>query len=203
MGQVNVMPGKYFQRPSADQRDRVPPKQHLATGFPVLTCGDNPQVNIEDWQLKVWGLAKSFTFTWNDLMAMSQSDFTADFHCVTTWSKLDVQWNGVKITDFIRQVEIAPTALHIMEHCYGGYTTNLSMDDFVREENFFAHTFFGQPLPREHGGPVRLVVPHLYAWKSAKWINGLEFLGHQELGFWERNGYHHRGEPWAEERYSH
>lgn len=135
-------------------------------------------------------------------MAMPQSEFTADFHCVTTWSKLDVQWTGVKVTDFMQQIEVDPAAVHVMQHCYGDYTTNIALEDFLCEENFFAHSLFGEPLPPDHGGPMRLVVPHLYAWKSAKWINGLEFLDRMELGFWERNGYHHRGEPFAEERYS-
>jgi DMSO/TMAO reductase YedYZ molybdopterin-dependent catalytic subunit len=102
----------------------------------------------------------------------------------------------------MQQIEVDSNATHVLEHCYGDYTTNLTMEDFVRPENFFAHTLCDAPLPAEHGGPMRLVVPHLYAWKSAKWINGLEFLSHEVLGFWERNGYHRRGEPWAEERYS-
>ncbi len=196
------MLGKFFQKPDPELNDRVPPGQHLAKGFPVLTYGQTPQVSTDSWEFKVWGLATPKTLTWDDFMAMPQSHFTADFHCVTTWSKLDVQWTGVKVTDLMQQVELEPTAVHVMQHCYGGYTTNLTMEDFLREENFFAHTVFGEPLPAEHGGPMRLVVPHLYAWKSAKWINGLEFLDHMELGFWERNGYHHRGEPFAEERYS-
>jgi DMSO/TMAO reductase YedYZ molybdopterin-dependent catalytic subunit len=196
------MVGKFFQKPSPEQQARVPAGQHLAKGFPVLTYGDTPIVDRDKWEFKVWGLATPKTFTWADFMAMPQHDFTADFHCVTTWSKLDVQWTGVKVTDFMKHIEVDPKAVHIMEHCYGGYTTNISVDDFVREENFFAHTLAGEPLPPEHGGPMRSIVPHIYAWKSAKWINGLEFLDHQELGFWERNGYHHRGDPWAEERYS-
>ncbi len=196
------MLGKFFQKPEPELQDRVPPGQHLAKGFPVLTYGQTPQVDKQAWEFKVWGLAAPKTFTWEDFMAMPQSHFTADFHCVTTWSKLDVQWTGVKVTDFMQYIEVESEALHVMQHCYGGYTTNLAMEDFLREENFFAHTLFGEPLPADHGGPMRLVVPHLYAWKSAKWINGLEFLEQMELGFWERNGYHHRGEPFAEERYS-
>lgn len=196
------MLGKFFQKPSSELKDRVPPGQHLASGFPVLTYGQTPTVDIDTWEFKVWGLATPKTFTWEDFMAMPQTEFTADFHCVTTWSKLDVKWRGVKVTDFMQQIEVDPKAVHLMEHCYGGYTTNISMEDFLREENFFAHTLFDEPLPSDHGGPMRLVVPHLYAWKSAKWINGLEFLDRTDLGFWERNGYHHRGEPWAEERYS-
>lgn len=193
---------KFFHKPGPELANRVPPGQHLAKGFPVLTYGDTPAIDTADWQLKAWGLAKAVTFSWSDLMAMPQSTFTADFHCVTTWSKLDVQWVGVKVLDFMRYVEVEPQAAHVMAHCYGGYTTNLTLEDFLREENFLAHTLFGEPLSAEHGGPLRLVVPHLYAWKSAKWINGLEFLEQQELGFWERNGYHHRGNPWAVERYS-
>jgi len=196
------MLGKFFQKPDSSMQSRVPPGQHLAKGFPVLTYGDTPHVDVKDWTLRIWGLAQKVIFTWDDLMAMPQSEFTADFHCVTTWSKLDVHWQGVKVVDLMKQVEVDPKAVHIMEHCYGDYTTNISVDDFLREENFFAHTLFGEPLPAEHGGPLRLVVPHLYAWKSAKWLNGLEFLPQTELGFWERNGYHQRGEPWAEERYS-
>ena len=196
------MLGEFFSKPTSDQSDRVPPKQHLSKGFPVLTYGETPQVVIEDWQLKVWGLVQPKTFSWSEIMAMPKSNFTADFHCVTHWSKLDVQWTGIKVTDFMQFVEVDPQALHIMEHCYGGYTTNILMEDFLREENFFAYQLFDQPLPADHGGPLRLVVPHLYAWKSGKWINGLEFLDHEQLGFWELNGYHKRGEPWAEERYS-
>ena len=193
---------KFFEKPGADVTDRVPPGQHLAKGFPVLTYGETPTVSTENWQFQVSGLATAKTFTWEDFMALPQSDFTVDFHCVTTWSKLDTKWSGIKVTDFLKAIEVDPKAQHVMEHCYGGYTTNISMEDFARPENFFAHTLYGEPLPAEHGGPLRLVVPHLYAWKSAKWINGLEFTAEMELGFWERNGYHHRGEPFAEERYS-
>ncbi len=193
---------KFFQKPGAELKDRVPPGQHLAKGFPVLTYGETPQVQPAQWEMKIWGLATPLTLNWSDLMAMPQSHFTADFHCVTTWSKLDVEWTGITVPNFMQHVELAPGATHVMEHCYGGYTTNLTLADFLRPENFFAHTLFGEPLPADHGGPLRLVVPHLYAWKSAKWINGLEFLDDEQLGFWERNGYHRRGEPWAEERYS-
>jgi DMSO/TMAO reductase YedYZ molybdopterin-dependent catalytic subunit len=196
------MRGKFFNKPEAEQRDRVPPGQYLAKGFPVLTYGETPEISTDEWQLKVWGLATAKTFSWADIMAMPQQQLTADFHCVTRWSKLDVKWTGVKVTDFMKQVELDSKAVHVMAHCYGGYTTNIPLEDFLREENFLAHTLFGEPLSAEHGGPLRLVVPHLYAWKSAKWLNGLEFLDQETLGFWEQNGYHERGEPWAEERYS-
>ncbi|MBO9997398.1 MAG: sulfite oxidase-like oxidoreductase [Cyanobacteria bacterium SID2] len=194
--------GKFFQKPDTDLDDRVPPGQYLAQGFPILTYGATPQIDRNTWKLEVSGLAKPATFSWEDLMKLPQTEFTADFHCVTRWSKLDVKWRGIKMTDFVAQLEIDPTAQYVLMHCYGGYTTNLSVEDFVREENFLAFELFGEPLPADHGGPMRVVVPHLYAWKSAKWISGFEFLETEELGFWERNGYHRRGEPWAEERYS-
>ena len=196
------MAGKFFKKPESQESDRVPPGQYLAKGFPVLTYGQTPRVSTDQWEFRVWGLATPKTFKWSDFISLPQHEFTKDFHCVTRWSKLDVQWTGIKVTDFMELVDLEEGANHVMQHCYGGYTTNLSLEDFVREENFFAHKLFGEPLPAEHGGPMRLVVPHLYAWKSGKWINGLEFLESEELGFWERNGYHRRGEPWAEERYS-
>ena len=196
------MAGKFFHKPGPELADRVPPGQHLATGFPVLTYGDTPAIAASDWSLTISGLAEARVFTWDDLMALPQSEFTADFHCVTTWSKLDVTWRGVCVTDLMAQLTVEPAAAHVMLHCYGGYTTNLELADFNRPENFLAHTLSGEPLPADHGGPMRLVVPHLYAWKSAKWISGIEFLADPALGFWERNGYHRRGEPWAVERYS-
>ncbi len=196
------MKGKFFQKPDLEQSHRVPPNQYLTKGFPVLTYGDTPQISPDEWEFRVWGLAAPKTLTWEDFMSLPHADFTKDFHCVTRWSKLDVQWTGIKVTDFMEQVELDPKAAFIMEHCYGGYATNLPLEDFLREENFFAFQLFGEPLPPEHGGPMRLIVPHLYAWKSAKWINGLEFLEQDEMGFWERNGYHRRGDPWQEERYS-
>lgn len=195
------MLGKFFQKPEPSQNDRVPPGQHLAKGFPVLTYGDTPQISTENWEFKVWGLVTSKHFTWSDFMALPHHQFTQDFHCVTRWSKLDVTWTGIKISDFLNQLEINPEATHIMQHCYGGYTTNLTLEELSHKDNFFAFELEGKPLPPDHGGPMRLVVPHLYAWKSAKWINGIEFLDHEEGGFWERNGYHRRGDPWLEERY--
>ncbi|MBZ8181020.1 sulfite oxidase-like oxidoreductase [Oscillatoria salina] len=196
------MLGKFFQKPDPEYSDRVPPGQYLTKGFPVLTYGTVPRISTDEWKLRIWGLVQPKTFSWAEIMNMPQSEFTKDFHCVTRWSKLDVKWRGIKVTDFMKNVELDSKATHVLQHCYGGYTTNLTREEFIREDNFFAHTLFDEPLPAEHGGPMRTVVPHLYAWKSAKWIEGLEFLDREELGFWERNGYHRRGEPWAEERYS-
>lgn len=194
--------GKYFRKPNMSEKQRVPPGQHLANRFPVLTYGETPHITPQDWQLKVWGLVKEQAFVWSDILALPQSTFTADFHCVTHWSKLNVSWAGFAVSEFMHLIELQLGVTHVMQHCYGGYTTNLTLDDFLHEQTFFAHTLDEQPLPTDHGGPLRLVVPHLYAWKSGKWLNGLEFLDHEQLGFWEENGYHRRGEPWAEERYS-
>jgi DMSO/TMAO reductase YedYZ molybdopterin-dependent catalytic subunit len=193
---------KYFEKPGPEYADRVPPGQHLAKGFPVLTYGDTPIISQDEWCLQTWGEAERKTYRWADMMALPQRDFTADFHCVTTWSKLDVKWTGIAVPDFLATLTVEPTATHVLLHCFGDYTTNLTLADFNRPDNFFAHTLYGEPLPAAHGGPMRLVVPHLYAWKSAKWISGIEFLPQERLGFWERNGYHRRGEPFAEERYS-
>ncbi|MGB5771254.1 MAG: sulfite oxidase-like oxidoreductase [Crocosphaera sp.] len=195
------MPLKFFQKPEPENNDRVPPGQYLAKGFPVLTYGETPKISTDNWQFKVWGLVTPQTFSWSDFMSLPHHEFTKDFHCVTRWSKLDVKWTGIKITDFIKLLDIDPKATHVMQYCYGDYTTNLPLKDFVLEDNFFAFKLSGEPLPPDHGGPMRSVIPHLYAWKSAKWINGLEFLPQDELGFWEKNGYHRRGDPWKEERY--
>ena len=130
------MLGKFFQKPTSENSDRVPPGQHLAKGFPVLTYGATPQVSIEEWEFSVWGLAKPQKWNWSDFMELPHNDFTADFHCVTRWSKLDVKWTGIKVTDFMKAIELDGEATHIMEHCYGGYTTNIAIEDFVREANF-------------------------------------------------------------------
>jgi DMSO/TMAO reductase YedYZ molybdopterin-dependent catalytic subunit len=193
--------GNFFK--PKEQNERVPPGQTLTQKFPVLTYGPTPTVRPEEVKVQVWGQVEAAKeWSWVELMALPQSDLTADFHCVTRWSKLDVQWSGVRVLDLMERVQLKPEVKAVMLHCYGGYTTNLLLDDFLRPENLLAHTLFGQPIPREHGGPLRLIVPHLYAWKSAKWLRGFQFLDTEELGFWEVNGYHRRGDPWKEERFS-
>jgi DMSO/TMAO reductase YedYZ molybdopterin-dependent catalytic subunit len=180
---------------------RVPPGQSVTSGFPVLTYGPTPRISKEAFELKVFGLVEPVTLRWNDLMALPQTSLTRDFHCVTHWSKLDVHWTGVLTRDLFATLKVAPDATHVMLHAYGGYTTNLSLADFLAEGCLLAHTLDGRDLPVEHGGPLRAVIPHLYAWKSAKWLSGLELMAGDRPGFWERNGYHMRGDPFKEERY--
>jgi DMSO/TMAO reductase YedYZ molybdopterin-dependent catalytic subunit len=194
--------GRFFKKPPGELAGRVPAGQTLTERFPVLTYGPVPQIEAENVRIRVFGLAEEQAFSWQDLQAMPQITTTNDIHCVTHWSKLDVEWTGVAVSELMSRIQLKPGASHVLIHCYGGYTTNLAIEDFNRPENLFAHTLAGAPLPVPHGGPLRLVVPHLYFWKSAKWVSGLQFLHQDELGFWERNGYHERGDPWKEQRYS-
>jgi DMSO/TMAO reductase YedYZ molybdopterin-dependent catalytic subunit len=186
----------------AGPRDRVPPGQAEVDDFPVLTYGATPRVPQEQYRVRVWGLAGPRDFSWADLMALPQTELECDIHCVTRWSKLGTRWRGIKVADLVADLEIDPGATHALAHCYGGYTTNLPLPDLLEPTSLLAHTYDGQPLERDHGGPLRLLVPHLYLWKSAKWVNGLEFMAHDKAGFWERNGYHMYGDPWREERFS-
>jgi len=193
--------GNFF-RPK-QSGDRVPPGQVLTEKFPVLTYGPTPTVRPEDVKFQVWGqVEEAKELNWNGLMNLPQSDLTADFHCVTRWSKLDVKWTGIRVLDLLQEAKLRPEAMAVLIHCYGGYTTNLLLDDLLLPENLLAHKLFDENIPKDHGGPLRLIVPHLYAWKSAKWIKGFQFLKQEELGFWEVNGYHRRGDPWREERFS-
>ncbi|CAN5892631.1 sulfite oxidase-like oxidoreductase [soil metagenome] len=194
------MIGKFFKKDP--NNPRVPSGQSVTEGFPVLTYGPTPRVAAQDAEVRVFGLVEEKTFSFRDLTALPQTKLTKDFHCVTHWSKLDVTWTGVLTTDLMAHLKPHDDATHVMFHCYGGYTTNLALEDFVAEGCMVVHTLEGEPIPTEHGGPLRTLIPHLYAWKSAKWLSGLEFMHGDKPGFWERNGYHMRGEPFAEERYS-
>ncbi|WP_407568982.1 sulfite oxidase-like oxidoreductase [Deinococcus altitudinis] len=201
------MLGRFFKKPEDDMGGRVPPGQTLTTRFPVLTYGPVPRYKKEDITVRVFGLAEEHTFSWIDLQKMAQITLTYDIHCVTHWSKLDTTWTGIQVPELMRHITLKPGATHVMIHSVGGYTTNLSLEDFVREQNLLAYEFGNTPstvaaLETEHGGPMRLVVPHLYFWKSAKWMNGLEFMSADEAGFWEKNGYHMHGDPFKDERYS-
>lgn len=192
-----------FRKPGPELAARVPPGQRVTNGFPVLTYGPTPSVDLSTWRLRVTGLvAEERTWTWDQLMELPQSEIQCDIHCVTTWSKLDTTWRGVRFSDLMREIEVKPEARFVMQHCYGGYTTNLPLEAMREDEVLLAHTFNGDPLPPEHGGPLRMVVPKFYFWKSAKWLNGLEFMAEDRLGFWEMNGYHNDADPWKEERYA-
>ena len=194
------MIGEFFRK--EPDNPRVPPGQAVTERFPVLTYGPTPRIERGELELRVFGLAAERTFDWGALMALPQTTLTRDFHCVTRWSKLGVTWTGVRTVDLMAELEVDDAATHILFHCYGGYTTNLPLADFLVADALLAHTLEGEEIPTEHGGPLRSLIPHLYAWKSAKWLSGIEFMAGDRPGFWERNGYHNRGDPWNEERYS-
>lgn len=188
--------------PDVLRGQRLPPGQHLTRKWPVLQAGNVPIVDPARWTLRAFGLVEEpRTWTLAELQAMPTVRVHADMHCVTTWSLLDNHWEGVAVTELLRHVQVKPMARYVLVHAEHGWTTNLPLDDFRAEDCLFAWANNGQPLSAEHGAPVRLVVPRLYAWKSAKWVRGVEFLADEVPGFWERHGYHHRGDPWSEERY--
>ena len=183
--------------------DRLPPGQHLVRDWPILDLGTTPQVSELSFRLDITG-AVEHPASWNfaQFKALPQSDFVTDIHCVTTWSRYDNRWQGVSVRDLLDIVHPRAEAMFVELQASDGYTTNLTLEDFAAEDAIIAHSWEGKPLTRDHGGPVRLVVPHLYFWKSAKWLNRIHFLDRNKPGFWERNGYHDRGDPWEEERYS-
>ena len=183
--------------------DRIPPGQYVTKKWPVLSVGDTPKVDLAGFELRLFGRVEAeHAFDWRALQSLPRREVTADFHCVTRFSTLDNRWSGFATRDVLGAVALSPDATHAMIHCYGGYTTNLPLDDLLSEHALFADLHGGEPLAPDHGGPLRLVVPHLYAWKSAKWVEGIEFLNGDERGFWEENGYHTYGDPWAEQRFS-
>lgn len=182
---------------------RLPPGQHLTKDWPVLDLGVTPPVSRERWRLDVYGAVESPVFwTFDEFIAQKQDRFTSDIHCVTTWSRYDNEWDGLATRELLATCQPREDARFVVLHSYDGYTTNLALEDFAAEDALLAHSWSGQPLTEEHGGPVRLVVPHLYFWKSAKWLQAIEFVSEDAPGFWEVRGYHNRGDPWAEQRYS-
>lgn len=181
---------------------RVPPGQYVTERFPVLQAGVVPEVDLGQWDFTVKGLVSApQRWSWDDVLAMPTAGLTADIHCVTKWSKLDTEWRGVPVGHIWDQIGADSSATHVLVDAYHGFTANLPIEDFLREGNLFAHTFGGEPLEPEHGYPLRLVVPHLYFWKSVKWVRGLTVLDADEPGFWERNGYHMYGDPFREQRF--
>jgi DMSO/TMAO reductase YedYZ molybdopterin-dependent catalytic subunit len=182
---------------------RLPPGQHLTKDWPVLDLGVVPPVSRDRWRLDVYGAIEHPVFwTFAEFTAQKQAQFTSDIHCVTTWSRYDNLWEGLATRELLAACQPREDARFVVLHSYDGYTTNLALEDFAAEDALLAHSWSGQPLTEEHGGPVRLVVPHLYFWKSAKWLQAIEFQTEDAPGFWEVRGYHNRGDPWAEQRYS-
>lgn len=182
---------------------RLPPGQYDAgSAWPVLTAEATPTIPTDRWTLSVTGLVTSpTTWSWDEIHSLPASSYQGDIHCVTSWSKLGVDFAGVSVDTLLDVAGPLPGATHVMATSHTGYTTNLALADLTGGKAFVVWEYDGRPLPVEHGGPARLLVPHLYFWKSAKWIAELELLDHDEPGFWERNGYHDHGDPWSEERY--
>jgi DMSO/TMAO reductase YedYZ molybdopterin-dependent catalytic subunit len=181
---------------------RLPPGQYLTEKWPVLHYGGVPKVDLATWDFIMDGLVeRPVKLTYEQMKALPRKTVQRDVHCVTRWSMLDSTWEGVPVSELMKLVQLKPEATHVMVKAEHGFTANLSLDDFLREENMLVDTRNGEPISPEHGWPLRLFVPHLYFWKSAKWVRGLEFMAGDRPGFWEQYGYHMRGDPWQEERY--
>jgi DMSO/TMAO reductase YedYZ molybdopterin-dependent catalytic subunit len=180
--------------------ERVPPGQYVTRDFPVLSAGPTPHTPLAEWTFEIRGAVdKPVSWTWNELLALPSETPMVDIHCVTMWSKLDTSWRGVSVDTLLDGVDTS--AEYVLAFCDGGYTTNLPIEDVIGGKAWIAYEYEGSPLPAEHGGPARLLVPHLYFWKSAKWVRGLELRDYDEPGFWETYGYHMYGDPWKEQRY--
>lgn len=192
--------GKRRQQP--DAQGRVPPGQYVTEDFPVLSAGPTPRTPLDQWSFSIEGLvSKPIRWTWEEFLQIPSMTTVVDIHCVTKWSKLDTRWEGVSLDTLLENVEPDPSAQYLLAFCDGGYTTNLPLSEVTNGKAFVAYRYEGQPLAPEHGGPARLVVPHLYFWKSAKWIRGLRLMENDRPGFWESLGYHQVGDPWKEQRY--
>ncbi|PYE82323.1 sulfite oxidase-like oxidoreductase [Pseudoroseicyclus aestuarii] len=181
---------------------RLPPGQHLVTDWPVLDLGTHPALPLKSFRLDVNGFAEApLSLDWEAIQALPQARARSDIHCVTSWSRYDNDWRGVRVRDLLERARPMQIASHVLLHGADGYTTNLPLDDFASEGAMLATHWNGEPLSRAHGGPLRAVIPHLYFWKSAKWLTRIELIGTDRAGFWERNGYHMYGDPWREQRY--
>jgi DMSO/TMAO reductase YedYZ molybdopterin-dependent catalytic subunit len=187
------------RRPQVDPT-RLPPGQYVTTDFPVLSAGPTPHTPPDEWTFTIRGAVdERVSWTWEELLALPAETPTVDIHCVTKWSKLDTTWKGVSVDTLLADLET--DAKYVSAWSDGGYTTNLPLEDVTGGRAWIAYEFNGKPLEPEHGGPARLLVPHVYFWKSAKWVRGLELLDHDKPGFWETYGYHNYGDPWTEQRY--
>jgi DMSO/TMAO reductase YedYZ molybdopterin-dependent catalytic subunit len=196
-----VSRGFHGRRRDDADRGRVPPGQYLVDDFPVLSAGPTPHTSLDTWSFTIDGaIDEPVSWTWEQFRALPHDAVTVDIHCVTKWSKLDTAWTGVSVDTLLAGVETA--AEYVLAHCDGGYTTNLPLEDVAAGKAWIAYEFDGEPLDPEHGGPARLLVPHLYFWKSAKWVRRIELLEADQPGFWEGYGYHNYGDPWKEQRYA-
>jgi DMSO/TMAO reductase YedYZ molybdopterin-dependent catalytic subunit len=197
---VSIVSRGFRRRAPQAGSDRLPPGQHLVGGFPVLSAGPTPRTPLSEWTFSIGGLAQpAREWSWEEFLQLPSETITRDIHCVTSWSKLDTVWKGVSVDVLLDGVE--PGGGYITAFCDGGYTTNLPLDDVTGGKAWVAYEYDGEPLEPEHGGPARLLVPHLYFWKSAKWVRGIEVMPNDRPGFWEGLGYHNRGDPWREQRY--
>jgi DMSO/TMAO reductase YedYZ molybdopterin-dependent catalytic subunit len=188
------------RRQKSELSGRIPPGQYLERGFPVLSAGPTPQIPLANWDFSIVGeIDQPKRWSRDEFHALPHETITKDIHCVTKWSKLDTHWEGVSLDTLLAQVTSA--ASYVLAFCDGGYTTNLPLEEVTDGKAWIVDTYEGQPLEPQHGGPARLLVPHLYFWKSAKWVRGLRLLDQDEPGFWESLGYHNHGDPWKEERY--
>jgi DMSO/TMAO reductase YedYZ molybdopterin-dependent catalytic subunit len=188
--------------PDTRKSNRIPPGQYQTLDWPVLHYGSVPSISISKWSLRIYGLVnKETTLNYADLSALPQIQVFSDIHCVTTWSRLDNLWEGVSVNQIKSWVNISPDSTFVIIHAAHNFTTNIPIEDFFQNDVLLAVRHDKQPITAEHGGPVRLVVPRLYFWKSAKWISGIEFTNRDQPGFWEKAGYHNHGDPWKEERY--
>ncbi|MFI6519792.1 sulfite oxidase-like oxidoreductase [Spirillospora sp. NPDC050679] len=194
-------PGFRRRSRQQDSDGRLPPGQYLTEDFPVLSAGPTPRIIQAAWQFTAeTERGERRAWTWPQFMELPQDTPRVDIHCVTRWSKYDTTWQGVSLDTLLEGMETGAT--HAVFHCYGGYTTNVPLPEITGGKAWVVHTYDGRPLAPEHGGPARVLIPHLYFWKSAKWVQGLRLLTHDQPGFWETAGYHNHGDPWREERYS-
>jgi DMSO/TMAO reductase YedYZ molybdopterin-dependent catalytic subunit len=202
MTKLFISRGFTGKRLQTDEAARLPPGQYLTKDFPVLSAGPTPHISLDKWTFTMKGLVKEkVSWTWEEFLRLPSRTFKVDISCVTKWTKLDMVWEGVSVDTLLEHVDLDPRAQFVTAYSHEGYTTNLPLQDAVHGKAFVAWNYDGKPLEPEHGGPARLVVPHLYFWKSAKWVAGLYFMEKDKPGFWESAGYNNHGDPWKEERY--
>ncbi len=202
MAEPVVSRGFFGRRRASEASNRIPPGQYVTPDFPVLSAGPTPRIPLDEWTFYIQGhVARPVQWSWVEFRKLPTRTFKVDIHCVTKWTKLDTEWEGVSVDTLLSQVELDPRAAFVTVHSYGDYTTNIPLEDLVKDKAFIAFRYGGESLAPEHGGPARLVVPHLYFWKSAKWVHGFQFTEHDVSGFWESLGYHNYGDPWKEQRY--